>query len=180
MEIKINISGNQEIVWPTICTICGLPTREQKGKASLYVVDSKHKIMPWIGWTEKTLSIKYPACSSHSIKIFILSFFTNRRIYNYVINICMSIMLFISFSYLISVIMDATNNKSVNDLLDALIFFIISVSWFAMLIYAKLFLPVKLKKVDDDAMIIEIKNEAYAKEFVALNIAKTTILNDKN
>ena len=178
MEIKMNIHGNQEIVWPSTCAICGLPTIERSGRASLYVVDSKHKIMPWIGWTEKTLSIKYPACSSHGIKIFILSFFTNRRIYNYVINICMSIMLLISFSYLISVIMDATNNKSVNDPSDALIFFIISVSWFAMLIYAKIFLPVKLKKVDDDAMIIKIKNEAYAKEFVALNIA--TILNDKN
>jgi hypothetical protein len=77
-----------------------------------------------------------------------------------------------------SVIMDAINNKSVNDPSDALIFFIIAASWFAMFIYAKLFLPVKLIKVDDDAMTIELKKEAYAKEFVALNTA--TILNDKN
>lgn len=178
MEIKINISGNQEIVWPTTCAICGLPTRERNGKASLYFVDSKHKLMPWIGWSEKTLSIRYPACSSHRIKIFILSFFTNRRIYNYVITICMSIMLLISLFYLMSVIIDAINNKSVNNPSDALIFFIIAASWFAMFIYAKLFLPVKLIKVDDDAMTIELKKEAYAKEFVALNTA--TILNDKN
>ena len=178
MEIKMNIHGNQEIVWPSTCAICGLPTIERSGRASLYVVDSKHKLMPWVEWSEKALSIRYPACTSHRIKIFILSFFANPRIYTAVIHFCMTVALLISFFYLMSVTIDAINKKLVNDYSDALIFFIISLSWFATFIYAKLFLPVKLLKLDDDAMTIEIRNVTYAKEFVALNTA--IIVNDKN
>ena len=76
MKIKINIDKVQDIVWPTTCALCGLPTREREGKARLHMVDSKYKSMPWIGWTDTIFSIRYPLCSSHRIIKFILWLFT--------------------------------------------------------------------------------------------------------
>jgi hypothetical protein len=66
----------------------------------------------------------------------------------------------------------------VDDTFYALLFLMISISWFVILIKAHLLLPVKLIKVDDQTLTIEIRNTAYAKEFINLNNGIT--LNDKN
>lgn len=175
--VKIKLERGEKIQWPNICAMCGNEATHTSSTSFTTTKDIGYYIVV-ITFKHETYSISYPVCRKHKLICNILDHPARESLMNNTLFVIIMTAILLGLSYFLPlIIFDSLGLKYISKIYDEYCWgWVGLISFVLVILYVTgIFKPVKIS-IEDDSMIISIKNNNYFNKFKILNRDK--ILND--
>lgn len=173
-SIKLKSTGS--LRWPPLCVVCGSAAIDTTKSSIRLVTNPKYYIVSW-GWTEQKYSIQVPVCEKHKslCKFLDIPGFmgsVGSFLFLLVAPPVTSVFLLVFLRSIISEI-PIKELQPVLEILSVSLAVIVFLSFYAFFIIASILTPVKICSLNENFLMLKIRNDNIFKIFKSLNADKT-------
>ncbi|MEE9912105.1 MAG: hypothetical protein K4571_10315 [Deltaproteobacteria bacterium] len=169
--VQIKLDRFSKIQWPSICAMCGRDATYSANTSFTTTKDIGYYLVV-ITFKHQTYSIAYPVCRKHRIICNLLDHPARESLMSLAIFVLITTaVLWALFYFLVSLVLDVVGLKYISSLyLNNCGEWVALISFVLVMLYALgIFKPVKISNIDDDSIVIGIKNKDFFDSFSNLN-----------